>query len=140
MAKNIKAGKVARHRIKNNSTFTTHHNISFSFKYLDDDNAKFSFNGQSTDYFRKIFDRLKSLSTMTVTEFVSNRSGSLKSHCIKWEDTSVPQGFKHLNEQFQAYPPYQFAISRNEHGRVHGFFVDNIFHIVWLDPTHNLYA
>ncbi|HCA3585732.1 TPA: hypothetical protein MO350_003382 [Salmonella enterica subsp. enterica serovar Java] len=59
---------------------------------------------------------------------------------MKWEDTSVPQGFEHLNEQFQAYPPYQFAISRNEHGRIHGFFVDNIFHIVWLDPTHNLYA
>ncbi|ELU7233491.1 hypothetical protein SCL96_003408 [Escherichia coli] len=44
-----------------------------------------------------------------------------------------------MNEQFQSYTPYQFAVSRNEHGRVHGFFIGNVFHVVWLDPHHRLY-
>lgn len=36
--------------------------------------------------------------------------------------------------------PYQFQIFANEYGRVHGFFSENIFYIVWLDPEHNLYS
>ena len=35
--------------------------------------------------------------------------------------------------------PYQFQSSK-ETGRVHGFFIDLVFHVVWLDPYHRLYA
>ena len=35
--------------------------------------------------------------------------------------------------------PWQFALSANEHGRVHGFLIQNRFYIVWLDPEHELY-
>jgi hypothetical protein len=35
---------------------------------------------------------------------------------------------------------WQFSLSANEHGRVHGFLVENVFFIRWLDPDHNLYA
>lgn len=34
---------------------------------------------------------------------------------------------------------WQFALSANEHGRVHGFLADNVFYVRWLDPDHNLY-
>jgi hypothetical protein len=37
------------------------------------------------------------------------------------------------------YSPLQFMISKNEHGRVHGFARDNVFHVVWFDPEHKLY-
>ncbi|MCP6040932.1 hypothetical protein NL354_18735 [Klebsiella pneumoniae] len=71
--------------------------------------------------------------------FQGATSAALKSHCIEWKTTSEPDGFTHLNEQFQSYTPYQFAISRNEHGRIHGFFIGNVFYVVWLDPNHQLY-
>ena len=35
---------------------------------------------------------------------------------------------------------WQFALSANEHGRVHGFLRGDTFYIRWLDPDHNLYA
>ncbi len=76
---------------------------------------------------------------MTEREFTADRGGTLKSHPINWGQTSEPEGFQHLNEQFQGYTPYQFAISRNEYGRIHGFFIGNVFHVVWLDPDHLLY-
>lgn len=68
-----------------------------------------------------MLDRLKALSSLTANEFMAGRSAALKSHPIDWRHTSEPEGFTHLNEQFQSYTPYQFAVSRNEHGRVHGF-------------------
>ncbi|HAK5374822.1 TPA: hypothetical protein H1V70_002142 [Salmonella enterica] len=86
-----------------------------------------------------MLNRLKDLSTLTEREFIADRGAALKSHPIDWRETSEPEGFTHLNEQFQSYTPYQFAVSRNEHGRVHGFFIGNVFHIVWLDPHHRLY-
>jgi len=43
------------------------------------------------------------------------------------------------NEEQVVDTPYQFSLSSNEHGRVHGFLIDEVFYIVWLDPDHQLY-
>jgi hypothetical protein len=67
-----------------------------------------------------------------------NRSSALRCHPIKWEDTSE-NGFGLLNEEQLVDTPYQFSISANKHGRVHGFLIDEVFYIVWLDPGHLLY-
>ncbi|MBV7437297.1 hypothetical protein [Aeromonas sp. sif2416] len=137
----IKPGKVkaATGNIVAGTISTTPRTISFSFQYIDSTHAKFGFAGQGAAYFCKVIDRLKDLSSFTSLEFTSNRNPAIKSHCIDWETTSEPAGFSHLNEQFQSLSPYQFAISRNEHGRVHGFFNGDVFHVVWLDPDHQLY-
>ncbi|HGM9871891.1 MULTISPECIES: hypothetical protein [Enterobacterales] len=120
-------------------TVNAPHTISFSFKYLDYQHDKFGFSEQNTNYFCKVIERLKNVSSHTAIELQSGRSPSLKAHCIDWSTTSEPKGFQNLNEQFQSFTPYQFAVSRNEHGRIHGFFIGDIFHIVWLDPSHQLY-
>ena len=44
-----------------------------------------------------------------------------------------------LNEELRATTAWQFQLSANEHGRVHGFFIGNIFYIIWLDQDHKLY-
>ena len=36
-------------------------------------------------------------------------------------------------------PEVAFNITKTRHGRVHGYFVESIFYIVWLDPKHELY-
>lgn len=137
----IKAGKLG----KGSSTVVAGTNrqvvsgISFSFRYIDAHHEKFSFAAQDSAYFCKVLERLKDLSTLTEREFIADRGATLKSHPIDWLYTSEPEGFTHLNDQLRDYTPYQFAVSRNEHGRVHGFFIGNVFHVVWLDPHHRLY-
>ncbi|MDZ8257764.1 hypothetical protein [Nostoc sp. ChiQUE01b] len=84
-------------------------------------------------------DRLKALSSLTAQELLVNRSSTLRCHPIKWEDISE-RAFGLPNEEQLVDIPYQFSISSNKHGRVHGFFLDEIFYIVWLDPNHLLYA
>lgn len=112
--------------------------ISFSFKYYQDGHNKFSCSEKEVIYWLTLLDRLKALSSLSAQELLVNRSSSLRCHPIKWEDTSE-NGFGLPNEEQLVDTPYQFSLSSNEHGRVHGFFIGEIFHIVWLDPDHLLY-
>jgi hypothetical protein len=113
--------------------------IHFSFKHLDMNNKKFSINTKTNQYFQKMLERLKNICMMKKTDIIHNNSKALRAHQIDWQKTSEKQGFTNLNEQLRQIPPYQFEISSNQHGRVHGFFIDNIFFIVWFDPDHKLY-
>ena len=114
-------------------------NISFSFKYFQANHGKFSCNGKKLTYWLTLLERLKALSSLTVQELLVNRSSSLRCHPIRWEDTSE-QGFGLPHEEQLVDTPYQFSLSSNEHGRVHGFFIDQVFYVIWLDPNHQLYS
>ena len=100
--------------------------INFSFKYhtLTD---KFSFTGQGTDYFAVLFDRIKGLCTWTTQQFYSDRSSSLRSHPIDWSDTTEGS-FGIPKEDEIVDTPYQFCLTANQYGRVHGFFISNTFY------------
>jgi hypothetical protein len=112
--------------------------ISFSFKYYQDRHSKFSCNGKEAIYWLTLLERLKALCSWTAEGLLVNRSSTLRCHPIKWEDTSE-NGFGLPNEEQLVEIPYQFSLSSNKHGRVHGFFIDEVFYIVWLDPEHLLY-
>ncbi len=112
--------------------------ISFSFKYYHDGHSKFSCTEKEVIYWLTLLERLKALSSLTAQELLVNRSSTLRCHPIKWEDTSE-SGFGLPNEEQLVDTPYQFSLSSNEHGRIHGFFIGEIFYIVWLDPDHLLY-
>lgn len=101
--------------------------ISFSFKYYQNRHDKFSCRDKEIAYCLALLDRLV------------NRSKTLRCHPIAWQDTTE-NGFGLPNEEQLVDTPYQFSLSSNEHGRVHGFFIDNVFYIVWLDPNHLLYS
>ncbi len=113
--------------------------INFSFKYLNGEHDKFCYYPHENGYFIEVLERVRNLSTLTKQELISNRSSSLKAHPIDWCTTSEPC-FGFPKEQDIVDVPYQFSINRNEHGRVHGFFIYNTFYIVWLDKEHNLYS
>ena len=115
--------------------------VIFSFKYLDLlGNNKFSIAGCGENYLEKLLLRLKDLSTIQVDEFLSSRSPSLRAHEIDWKNTTEPNGFTNLNAYLREKTAFQFEISANEYGRVHGFLINRVFYIVWLDPHHNLYS
>ena len=113
--------------------------INFSFKYLDNEHPFFCFNKHNSLYFKEILNRIAELSKLSRQELISNRSPSLKSHRIDWEETTQ-NGFGFPKEDEIVDEAYQFCISRNEHGRIHGFFIGITFYIVWLDKEHNLYS
>jgi hypothetical protein len=101
---------------------------------------KFDYYEQTSQYHCNIIKRLIGLSSQKMLEFTSNRSSTLKAHPIKWDEGRVSEkSFGIPNEAQIASNPYQFSISKNKDGRVHGFIIQNVFFIVWLDPEHNLY-
>jgi hypothetical protein len=64
----------------------------------------------------------------------------LRGYGLVWKNTTEPNGFGIPKEDELLNVSYQFQTSANEYGRVHGFFSENVFYIVWLDPEHNLYS
>ena len=111
--------------------------ISFSFKYLDTNHSKFPFDSKNPIYWQALIRRLSDLSKLTRLELIQNSSKALRFHKIDWKDTSE-KSFG-LPEKQRVEIPYQFSVSSNEYGRVHGFFIHEVFYIVWLDPNHQLY-
>lgn len=114
--------------------------VSFSFKYLELRHEKFGVpnTSEKVTYLAMLFDRLKQISSMTCQEF-REAGKALRSHAIKWESTSEPTGFEHLSEQLRQCQPWQFSLARDELGRIHGFWVANVFYAVWVDHAHALY-
>ena len=113
--------------------------ITFSLKFFNDTHDKFCSTDRDPDYWQTLLKRLKDLSGLTALEMMTNNSPALRCHPIAWSDTSEFR-FGIPNEEQLVGNPYQFSLSSNAHGRVHGFFINEVFYIVWLDPNHLLYS
>lgn len=136
----------------NKSTLPQPTSLVHKSKSLPDDLVRFSFrhlyftekfalpNGEAiTAYTRQLLDRLKAVSDMKLSEFRSSKSRSIRAHTHDWRDTTEPDGFQQLSGQLRSCEPWQFCLTANEHGRVHGLLIDDVFYVVWVDPEHALY-
>lgn len=114
--------------------------ISFNFRRLCIKQCKFDYSERDGKYFNTLIDKLKGLSEMNKREFISPQNrNSLRIHKIDFNDPTVTEdSFGILGEDVDD-DAWQFSLSSNEHGRVHGYFVESVFYPVWLDPDHNLY-
>lgn len=114
--------------------------LSFSFRHFVN-REPFDVARGSETYPLVLLERLRDLCSMTALELQTGRNKALRCHLIDWDDTTEPHGFDHLNQYLrEQVVAYQFSVSSNEHGRVHGFFIDDVFYVVWLDPGHQLYS
>lgn len=112
--------------------------ISFSFNFLTSRQDKFRYEEKDSRYFIKLLERLKVYSGWSVLGVKTCRNDAMRCHPIDWPDTTE-SGFGIPREEEICQDKHQFNISVNEHGRFHGFFILNVFYIVWLDPDHDLY-
>lgn len=116
--------------------------ISFSFKYVDDANPKFGIQhcDDLAGYFLTLLPRLKSICQLSLNQFTipSGNPKSLRSHEIKF-DRTTEAGFP-TRPDLWMQRPWQFEISANKYGRIHGFLLGTVFHVVWFDPKHALYS
>lgn len=114
--------------------------LKFSFKHFDISDSELCPIDFKKNYTQNLMKRLRDLSCISAQDFISNRSDSLRSHPLNWSVTSRPEGFKHLHEQLRRdVKGWQFSVSANKFGRVHGFILGSTFYIVWLDQNHKLY-
>ncbi len=115
--------------------------LRFSFKFFDNTDSELCPPRFGENYTQVLMGRLKDMSSMTLKDFL-NSSGnkSLRIHTHDWSVTSRPVGFSHLPKHLQNCLGWQFQLSSNEHGRVHGILIDHTFYVIWLDKDHMLYS
>ncbi|HHY66013.1 MAG TPA: hypothetical protein GX517_02215 [Alicyclobacillus sp.] len=113
--------------------------IDFSFIYLDLEHEAFNCGGTEVGWFRSLFEILGEISRMKRNEFRVQSYRRFRIHSHNWDKAAykfnLPDG---LMEQLEEDKCIQFGLSK-ANGRVHGFLIDNVFYVVWLDPHHNLY-
>ena len=121
-----------------------------SYKYLDD-NKKFSMDAvtNNRDKIKKeknFREKMKEYCKHNnFKEKISNdviyRTNN-HIHPIDWKDNKIHESkFNSLNDELMEQvidDCWQLGID-NQGFRIHGFFIDNVFYIVWLDPNHVLY-
>jgi len=62
-------------------------------------------------------------------------------HLINWNDIKIKEAcFSSLDKSLMDQVKNDcWQLGINQQFRIHGFFIENVFYIVWLDPLHNLY-
>lgn len=113
--------------------------LKFSFKFFDNSDSELCPPSFHQSYTQVLMGKLKEISCLTVREFTTAFSRGLRAHTHDWSATSRPRGFKHLPLELQCSPGWQFQLTSNEHGRVHGILIDHTFYVIWLDKDHKLY-
>jgi hypothetical protein len=113
--------------------------VTFSFRFFEIRPSKFCPTLAGDNYFKAFAERLRDICRMALKEVYTNNNRALRFHPIKWHETSEPNGFQNLPADLKSSTPFQMQITSNAHGRVHGFFVGALFHLVWIDPKHQLY-
>lgn len=120
--------------------------ISFSFKRLNvktnGKNLKFDYTICEQKYFNTLLERLKHVSNMTRAELRQPYNNkTLRCHQLNFtNDKSLSEKTFGIIGEDVDNDAWQFQLSEHEHGRVHGYFIENIFYIVWLDSKHELYS
>jgi hypothetical protein len=114
--------------------------LKFSFRFFDPTDGEVCPTVFREGYTSALMQRLRDVSSWTVREFTEKQDNSLRNHPHDWAETSRPDGFTRLNQHYRDYAGWQFCLSANERGRVHGIIIDDTFYVIWLDQDHRLYA
>lgn len=118
---------------------------SFSFKYFREIDY-FGIGNKDISWFSSLLERLRDVSNLELERFTSDRSlqDAYRYHPINWSQKKIPiqrSEFywlpKDILENDEEFPFYQFQISTAV-GRVVGFWYEDIFYIIVLDPMHNI--
>lgn len=124
--------------------------IVFSFEYLDMNNSKYSFEELKDTRIEKQFHsdfHKKMKEYCEKSDFkksLSEKEWKKRNHIhpIDWSDHQIREScFTSLNKELMEQIKndcWQLGINNNGF-RMHGFFIGNVFYIVWLDPLHRLY-
>lgn len=125
--------------------------LIISYEHLCLNDKKYSMNEigdnkQIITFYSELVSKLNEYSKFNnfKKQITSNRTYSKSNHIhpIDWNDNRIHENsFNCLDDNLMQQVKnecWQLGIN-NQGFRIHGFFIENIFYIVWLDPLHNLY-
>lgn len=125
-------------RIKSNTkALEKEEHISFSFKHINFSDSEFHF-PTCNKYHKDLFDRLQKISDWTKSKILNKGGRTMRCHPIDFTEKNVSRNGFPCNLHLD-YTPYQFSLGTNKAGRLHGYWVESTFYIVWFDPDHILY-
>lgn len=113
--------------------------LRFSFKFFDNDDVVVCPKNFPNGYVQTLALRLKELEGWTTADFQTKKNKTLRNHSHDWAKTARPSGFSTLPSEWKGHQAWQFCLSANEHGGVHGIISGDTFYVVWLDANHALY-
>lgn len=122
--------------------------ILFSYEHLDLSNPKYilsSIGDYKTynQFVSEFFCKIQEYSTKEKKDF-SDKTWKKSNHIhpIDWKDSRIRESsFTKLDVKLMEEIKddcWQLGINSTTF-RIHGFFIENIFYVVWLDPHHQLY-
>ena len=147
-------------RADSRAQFVSDEYLKVSFEYIDWDTEEFFFHGMEVKYFLIVFDCIVTLTESKEQDIIEQTHPSLCPKSIFNSTSSIKDSFPESviakvknklfletrNEELSEKQAIEITsrASRNQvylknYGRIHGFIWNNIFHIVWFDPAHNLY-
>ena len=119
--------------------------LTFSFKYLETDSAKFPMLKCDQSFWTHFAETIKRYCSFTVDDF-RDQNNNEKRHTIYWPETTEPEGFTCLDQDtLRLEEAWQIPVCPGEHApprggwRAYGFLLENVFYIVWLDTKHQLW-
>lgn len=116
--------------------------VRFSFIYFDRKHELFTCGKAPHGWFLVLFENLKEISKLTKNEFLYNPKykNHYDPHQHNWSELDKRRHYPLPENMFEQIKDdcWQFRLSTSN-GRVHGFMIENVFYIVWLDPHHNFY-
>ena len=115
--------------------------ISFNFHYLNECNGKFCYSGKDKEYILTVLDKLRAFSEYSRYKLDTDKRlcDIIRYHPIKFFEHNVSEKTFWLSVPWADDTAFQFSISTAK-WRIHWFWEGNVFHVVWIDPEHNLYA
>ena len=147
-AKHTESESAAVATVVKRSSRPENKNWEFSFKHFRQiDKFGLDGGGIANDWLVSLLERLKQLSQESIENILGNQimADSYRYHPINWGANSIPierNTLDWISEPYKSnpeeYPIDQIMVSMGT-GRIVGFFDENwVFHLVLLDPLHNL--
>lgn len=105
--------------------------FKFSFVFLDLEHEYFNLGGTCMKWYRTLLGRLSDMSQKNLNEMKACPTYRFHSHDmekIEFKPSSYDQQLDF----------YQISLGKGL-GRIHGYLIDGMFYVVWLDRHHNLY-
>jgi len=125
--------------------------LVISYDYLDLNNKKYNMqalgdNKTIIQFYKEYYKKMKEYCEYENFKKFISENGRYRDknhiHQIDWKDSRIREdNFTSLSSNLMQQIKsdcWQLGINNNGF-RVHGFFIENVFYIVWLDPLHNLY-
>lgn len=148
----IKISKSPLEQIKVSNDISGKNKLIISYEFLCLNNNKYSLDLLSDyrtavksmkEYYKKIneYCGIENFKLKISSDVKYRQNNHI--HPIDWSDNQIREdGFNCLKpslmEQIRS-DCWQLGIN-NQGFRIHGFFIENIYYVVWLDPTHQLFA